>query len=251
MIPFYADPASRLFLSDAFEFLDQVEPGLIDVTFADIPYAKSTADGARGLTEDGPKRIVDFGNFTEADTIHAVYAMARVTRRWLLVCMDHEHVHVVRKLPPRGWQFVRHGCWWKSGAAPQFSGDRPGQGWESLVVLHPLGRMHWNGGGHPALWEEQIARAGLAEDGEQNSTEKPVPLVRKLLEQFADPGDYVLDPFCGRGATLVAAKDLGLKAIGVDKRVGQLRATQRRLRQSVLPLPRPVIERVQLKLEGS
>jgi DNA modification methylase len=32
----------------------------------------------------------------------------------------------------------------------------------------------------------------------------------------AKPGDLVLDPFCGTGATLLAARQLGLDAIGID-----------------------------------
>lgn len=49
-------------------------------------------------------------------------------------------------------------------------------------------------------------------------TVKPLSLMKYLLKLLAPPGDpIVLDPFCGSGSTLVAAKELGIRAIGIEK----------------------------------
>lgn len=50
-----------------------------------------------------------------------------------------------------------------------------------------------------------------------HAAEKPVELVRKLLECSTLPGDSVLDPCCGSGSTLVAAREMGRKALGIEK----------------------------------
>lgn len=47
-------------------------------------------------------------------------------------------------------------------------------------------------------------------------TQKPTALIRMLLEDSADPGDTVIDPFCGSGTTLMVAEELGLKCLASD-----------------------------------
>lgn len=46
--------------------------------------------------------------------------------------------------------------------------------------------------------------------------EKPVGLMEQLIECSTMPGDLVLDPCCGSGATLAAARHLKRKAIGIE-----------------------------------
>ena len=47
-------------------------------------------------------------------------------------------------------------------------------------------------------------------------TQKPTALLDRIVETGSNPGDLVLDPFCGSGTTLVAAERLGRKWIGID-----------------------------------
>lgn len=47
-------------------------------------------------------------------------------------------------------------------------------------------------------------------------TQKPVELLERLIELFTDEGDLVIDPVCGSGSTIVAAKNKNRKAVGFE-----------------------------------
>lgn len=69
-------------------------------------------------------------------------------------------------------------------------------------------------------------------------TQKPVALMRMLIEFSTKPGDIILDPFCGAGSTLVAAKQLGRRAIGIECNLEHCMNAAARLSQE-LPLAQP------------
>lgn len=52
--------------------------------------------------------------------------------------------------------------------------------------------------------------------GISHNTQKPVPLLERLIEIFTDPGDVVIDPCAGSGTSLLAAANLGRKAYGFE-----------------------------------
>ncbi len=60
-------------------------------------------------------------------------------------------------------------------------------------------------------------------------TQKPILLLEKIIEISTDETDVVLDPFCGSGTTLVAAKLLNRAFIGIDISVEAVELTNQRL----------------------
>jgi site-specific DNA-methyltransferase (adenine-specific) len=75
---------------------------------------------------------------------------------------------------------------------------------------------------------------GVSPAARKHPTEKPLTLIRAILS--AVPGDTVLDPFMGSGTTLVAAKQLGRRAIGIEIEERYCEIAVKRLAQEVLPL---------------
>ena len=47
-------------------------------------------------------------------------------------------------------------------------------------------------------------------------TQKPIPVLKRLIEIFTDPGDVVIDPVAGSGSTLRAAAEMGRHAYGFE-----------------------------------
>jgi site-specific DNA-methyltransferase (adenine-specific) len=64
-------------------------------------------------------------------------------------------------------------------------------------------------------------------------TQKPILLLERIITIATDPGDCVLDPFCGSGTTLVAAKLLNRDSIGIDLSPEAVQLAEARLREPV------------------
>jgi len=73
-------------------------------------------------------------------------------------------------------------------------------------------------------------------DNEDHPSPKPIGLMQNLIEVVTAPGQLVLDPFMGAGATIRAAANLGRKAIGIELEERYCEIAARRLQQAVLPL---------------
>jgi site-specific DNA-methyltransferase (adenine-specific) len=64
-------------------------------------------------------------------------------------------------------------------------------------------------------------------------TQKPILLLERIIEVGSNPGDTVLDPFCGSGTTLVAASLLGRHFIGIDRSADAIALCRERLENPI------------------
>lgn len=121
---------------------------------------------------------------------------------------DYRHARLAYDLP----EFVRLGAWVKPNPMPQISADRPGQGFETVLILH-AGKVKkaWNRGGGSGVWTVPVV--GDAEV----STQKPIALLRAFVSDFTTYGQTVADPFMGSGTTGVAAVEQGRAFVGIEQ----------------------------------
>lgn len=177
MTPYYEDASVRLFLGDCLEILPQLEP--VDHVITDPPYAPRAMKNARSNGETMKQRrdgvVLDFGYSALGDATRALAAdlVAPLVKRWAIFWCDLESFYKWREEVERvGLRYVRGGIWTRVNAAPQFTGDRPGQGVEACVIAHAAGqRLQWNGGGRSAAWVGPIV--GSQDASRAHTSPKP------------------------------------------------------------------------------
>ena len=104
---------------------------------------------------------------------------------------------------------------------------------DTLDELDGQGKLHWPAkkGGMPRLkqfedeskgvplqdvWTDIKPLHNLSRERLGYQTQKPLALLKRIIEASTDEGDTVLDPFCGCGTTIEAAHTLGRRWIGID-----------------------------------
>lgn len=65
-------------------------------------------------------------------------------------------------------------------------------------------------------------------------TQKPVLLLQRILEIASNENDLILDPMCGSGTTLVAAKSLNRNFIGIDQSPDAITLASQRLKEMII-----------------
>ena len=65
------------------------------------------------------------------------------------------------------------------------------------------------------VWDISVI-APSAKERTGYPTQKPLALLRRIIEASSNPGDIVLDPFCGCATALIAAEDLDRRWVGID-----------------------------------
>ncbi len=191
----------------------------VDHVISDPPYeAEAHTKGRRRKNGDGSvtETPLDFAPITEDVRSNVARHMARVSRRWIVVFCQMEAAHLWSDaLQAGGVEYVRTGVWTKPDGQPQLTGDRPGVGYETIVIAHPPGRKRWNGGGRTAVWTYN--KSDVAGCAHVHTTQKPIALMTALVRDFTDYGETILDPFAGSGTTGVAAIQNGRRFIGWER----------------------------------
>ena len=244
--PYYVDSSVTLWHGRCEDVLPTLEPVAHIIT--DPPYSEHVHGAARssrmqsandrgGRYGADTRRVVDLGFEHLTPDLRAVCAaeFARLAQRWVLVFSDVESTHLWRDdLTTAGLDYVRTGAWVKLGSTPQFSGDRPATGFEAVTICHPKGRKRWNGGGKHAVWTHPIVLDRGRTGARLHTTQKPHELMQELVGLFTDEGETILDPFAGSGTTLVAARMLGRKSIGIEESERYCEVIAKRLSQGIL-----------------
>lgn len=228
-------------LGNAAKGMANIPPLSVDHVITDPPYSRHVHANVIGNPGSGAtKTPLPFGRLRPSVRRACADHFARVVRRWVLIFCEVEGAHLWRRdLERAGLRVVRIGAWIRKGSMPQVTGDRPGVGFETIVIAHSAAKdptsgrylhpMRWNGGGRAGVWEAQIAQSGRGGAERIHPTQKPEPLLEALVRDFTDRGDLILDPFTGSGTHGVAAIRQGRRFVGWEKNPAYHSAASKRL----------------------
>ena len=220
MTPYYADDAITIYLGDCREVAEWLAG---DVMVTDPPYGIRWRHGA--LDIPGHKVRAAPGIANDHDTTIRDEALRRFAPRPAVVFGS-----FYGSPPPAG----RHVLVWQKPADAGLFGPRIG--WRRDV------EAIWLVGDWPTQPATRSSLVRSLDVGSQGSYckaighphAKPLDVMRYLIGEC--PPGVVVDPFCGSGSTLRAAKDLGRRAIGVELDERYCEIAARRCAQEVLAL---------------
>lgn len=212
---------AQLFHGNCMELLPVL--GGVDHCITDPPYeAEAHTKGRRllGKQQNGQRTVeygaLDFDSITEKERAEVSRLCAELCQGWFLAFCQAEAVSAWRHAhEAAGAKYRRSMVWIKPDGAPQFTGDRPGMGYESIVASWcGEGRSVWNGGGKHGVFTHPNREDN---NPKQHTTQKPIGLMMELVSLFSNSGDVVLDPFMGSGTTGVACAKMGRRFIGIER----------------------------------
>lgn len=228
---YYEDDSVTLYHGNSFELLAGMEDSSVDCVITDPPYTGYVHKNSKSNRSGNGISEIDFDSFNDEQLRIAFDEFGRVTRRWVVSTLAFEHSYSFQENAPVGLRLMRIGVWVKNNPMPQISADRPGHGWESIAYLHKADvKSEWNGGGSHGNYVSNLATPT------GHPTPKPVKMFSSFVERFTNPGDLILDPFTGGGTTLLAARNLGRKAIGCELDEKYCEITAQRLSQMTFDL---------------
>lgn len=210
-------------LGDCIEGMAAMASGSVDHVITDPPFEAEAHTkqrrGKRGAGEFASMAVepLNFEPLTEEIRHAAAAQFARLARRWVLVfCQIEAAQKWAESMTAAGLVYKRTCIWVKPDGMPQFTGDRPGMGYETIVACHAKGRSKWNGGGaHGVFTVNKIGPDDVDRSG--HPTQKPYALMDRLVRLFTDEDELILDPFAGSGTTGVAALRNGRRFIGFER----------------------------------
>jgi site-specific DNA-methyltransferase (adenine-specific) len=253
MKPFYQSEDARieLYHGDMQNIVPLVFDGTkADMIFADPPYFLSNS----GITCQSGKMVsVNKGRWDESRGAEANHAF---NRAWLEICREalekngtiwitgtsHVIYSIGYALQQLEYKLLNDIIWEKRNPPPNLSCRYFTHSTETVIwaAKSKKAKHYFNYGlmkninkGKQMKNVWQINAPAKAEKGcGKHPTQKPLELLRRIIQASTKAGDLILDPFCGSGTTGVAAMEMGRRFVGIDNDKAYLELAKKRIQEA-------------------
>lgn len=227
LVPYYSHAGIEIYHGDCREILPQLKDGSVDCVLADPPYNVGKQYGVYADKLDTTEYLTEM-------RLLCLYA-SRVTRDGLIFFPGTRNVldvpfwlqgtclRVVRML---GWHRL------------EFAGDKwsggPAMCWEPVIWASTMPQRPYFTKLFGHQGRDFLLVPSTHGGPKDHPCPKPITVMKWLVRLFVPPYGLCLDPVAGTGTTLVAAKNLGRKAIGIEICEEYCEIAAKRLSQEVL-----------------
>jgi site-specific DNA-methyltransferase (adenine-specific) len=252
-IPYFenAKHGIRLFQGDCLEILVTLPDECVDLIFADPPYFLSGG----GITCHAGKMVSV--NKGEWDVSKGIEANHEFNLKWLGECQrvlkkngtiwvsgtSHIIYSVGFAMQQLGYKILNDIVWYKTNAPPNLSCRYFTHSTETVlwaaknkkskhVFNYAEMKAENKGKQMRNVWQISAPGADEKKFG-KHPTQKPVALLDRIIRASSNPGDLVLDPFCGSATTGVAALRNSRRSVGVEREGQYLKIAALRLSEAI------------------
>jgi modification methylase len=268
---------------DCIDIMNSLPEKSVDLVFADPPYYLQLSQDLyrpnHTLVDAVDDHWDQFASFAEYDAftrawMSAAKRLLKDDGAFWVIGSYHNIYRVGSILMDLGFWILNDIVWVKSNPLPQMRGSRFCNSHETLLwakksrdAKYTFHYRDMKAGNEDKQmrsdWLMPLCTGSEREmvDGQKaHATQKPSALLHRIITATTNPGDVVLDPFCGSGTTAAVAKKLGRRYVTIDREPDYVDVAKRRLAavtsvvsDEVLPLiddPKPKVPFVQIVESG-
>jgi len=205
-------PLDEIICGDAVEELQKLPNGSIDLIITDPPYGISRELNCKGRRL-GTTAKLNF-NFGTWDVFNKEWfdIALKKTKGWMMTfCAKKDVGFFIGGLEKNGFIAIDVLVWQKPDPIPLNAKSRFLNAWEAIVIGKKPGAI-WN-----SNYEHNIIKIQAPKGKNRiHPTQKPVELIKKLINLTTKEGNIVLDPFMGSGTTAIACLETKRSYIGFE-----------------------------------
>ncbi|WP_318626914.1 site-specific DNA-methyltransferase [Paenibacillus polymyxa] len=223
---------NKIINADCMDVLPNIADKSVDLVLTDIPYGAVTQNGSERAKYDGQLRKIDKSgaDVVTFELLDFLKQVERIAAGSIYIFCGIEQVSTVFEYFNKSKDFMVRQCAWKKTNPAPSNGQHMWLSSMENCIFAKRRKTKFNQLCKSAVWDYPTGRSKI------HPTEKPLELIKYLVQSSTEAGDTVLDPCVGSGTTAVAAKVLGRNYIAIEINEGYAAAAKNRIEQLSLTL---------------
>lgn len=217
---------------DCVEGLKQISDNSVDLILTDPPYGISRELNCKNMRLGTTAKLnFNFGEWDALDTAWFDIACKKA-RGWLIsFCAKKDVGYFWKRLEENGFVAIDVLVWQKPDPLPLNGKTKLLNAWEAAIIGKKPNAPYYGHCVHN-IFKYQAPKG----EDRIHPTQKPLGLIKRLIELTTKEQDFVLDPFVGSGTTAVACKMLNRRFIGFELSEEYCANAQKRIEKVTTPL---------------